>query len=218
MSATADIRIRDYQPVDRAATYDICMRTGDYGGDGEPFFRDDPDALGRIYVEPYLRFEPELAVVLEDSEGVCGYALAARDTRAFYQRYETELRPELVAEFPDPEGESANWDRVRETYHCYHHPDYYYPEDYDQYPAHLHIDLLPRTQGQGWGRHMMEHLLDRLRRLGVAGVHLGMSGVNHRAEQFYLKLGFEELAREGTGTDESVYLGLKFRDLAVEGK
>ena len=61
----------------------MCLKTGDHGRDGAPFYRDDPDALGRIYVGPYLMFEPELSLILEDDEGICGYALGAFDTRGF---------------------------------------------------------------------------------------------------------------------------------------
>ncbi len=209
-----DFWIRDYAAKDREAAFYICMKTGDHGADGEAFFREDPDALGRVYVEPYLQFEPGLALVLEDDSGVCGYALGASDTREFYQRYDREIRPHLVAKFAEPLGDSSAWNRVQETHHSYHHPDYVLPEPYDQYPAHLHIDLLPRAQGSGWGRKLIETLLDRLRTLDVAGVHLGMSGVNHTAYGFYRHLGFEELKRTGSGDDESIYLGMRFRALA----
>ena len=210
-SVKRSFRIRDYRDGDDAAAFYICMKTGDHGGDGEPLFRADPDALGRLYVAPYLRFEPELALFLEDDEGVCGYALGARDSKEFYARYESEMRPGLVAAFPDPDGEPANWNRVEETYSFYHHPDYFLPQPYEQYPGHLHIDLLPRAQGGGWGRTMIELLLERMRFLGLPGVHLGMSGVNHAAYGFYRHLGFVELSRTGEGEDESIYLGMKFK-------
>ncbi|MBT5707653.1 MAG: GNAT family N-acetyltransferase [Verrucomicrobia bacterium] len=209
----SELSMRAYQAGDDDAAYYICMKTGDHGANGEPFFLDDPDALGRLYVEPYLRFEPDLALVLEDRDGVCGYALGARDTKGFYQRYEREIRPGLAARFPDPVGRSSDWNRVQETYSLYHHPDYYLPDAYDQYPAHLHIDLLDRAQGSGWGRKMIENQLDRFRGLGLTGVHLGMSGVNQSAYGFYRHLGFAELSRTGEGGDESIYLGMKFIDL-----
>jgi len=38
-------------------------------------------------------------------------------------------------------------------------------------------------------------------------VHLGMSAKNDRAHRFYLKMGFEELARDGSGGEDSIYLG-----------
>jgi ribosomal protein S18 acetylase RimI-like enzyme len=94
-------------------------------------------------------------------------------------------------------------------HHLYHHPDYFYPEPYDAYPSHLHIDLLPRVQGQGYGRELMGQLLERLRERGSPGVHLGMSAVNDRAYGFYRALGFSELAREGSGESGSIYMGLR---------
>ena len=48
--------IRAATVEDLPAAYHVCLKTGDHGGDGEPFYRDDPDALGRIYVGPYLAY------------------------------------------------------------------------------------------------------------------------------------------------------------------
>jgi len=202
--------IRDYRPDDWDAAYYICLKTGNRGGDGELLFAADPDALGRIYTGPYLEFEPDLALMLEDDEGLCGYALGALDTRKFYDRYEREWRPGLCAQFPDPSGDCSDWTPVESVYQLYHHPEYYFPDAYESYPSHLHIDLLPRAQRQGHGRRMMDALMERLRRKGAPGVHLGMSAANVGAHQFYLSLGFEELSREADGEDTTVYLGMKF--------
>ena len=201
--------IRDFRPGDEAATYDICLKTGDHGKNGERFYQEDPDALGRIYVGPYLKFEPELALILTDHEGIAGYALAAFDSRAFFARYEREWRPALCARFPDPSGPPESWSRVEAVYHLYHHPDYFCPEPYACYPSHLHIDLLERVQGRGWGRRMINELLARLRQRGSAGVHLGMSALNHPAYEFYRALGFTELCRQGTGDSAGIYLGMR---------
>jgi ribosomal protein S18 acetylase RimI-like enzyme len=194
-----------YAPGDQAAAYYICLKTGDHGGDGEPFYREDPDALGRIYVGPYLEFEPELALLLEDDQGVCGYALGAFDSRRFYERYETQWRPNLVAQYPEPRGDTQQWSRVQQAHYLYHHPDYFCPEPYDQYPSHLHIDLISRAQGQGHGRRMIERLIELLRARGSRGVHLGMSITNDPAYAFYRKLGFHELSRDAG----SIYMGMK---------
>ena len=204
--------IRPATPADEHDAYYVCLKTGDHGDDGEPFYREDPDALGRIFVGPYLAFEPDLSLVLEDGEGVCGYALGALDSRAFYERYEREWRPRLCASFPDPAGDPSSFTRVQEAHRSYHHPDYFCPEPYDAYPSHLHIDLLPRAQGQGYGRRMIEQLLEMLRRRGSPGAHLGVSLLNSRARAFYAHLGFRELTRAGSGDDTCVYMGLRLRD------
>lgn len=201
-------RIRLAGAGDVSASDYVCLKTGDSGDDGEPFFGADPDALGRIFVEPYLAFEPGLSLVLEDDEGVCGYALGALDSRAFYARYEAEWRPALCERFPMPTGEPASWTRLQEVYSWYHQPDYFCPEPYHAFPSHLHIDLLPRAQGRGDGRRMLERLFQLLREHGSPGVHLGVRPLNTRAHGFYQRLGFRELMRMGSGNDASVYMGL----------
>ena len=207
--------LRPARDADRAATARVCLETGDHGADGTPFYTDDPDALARIYVWPYLALEPGLAFVLEDDEGVCGYVLAAADSRRFYARYEAEWRPRLAAEFPEPEGDPAGWTRAQRVHRSYHRPDYHCPEPYAAYPAHAHIDLLPRVQGKGQGGPMMRHVLAALAAQGVPGVHLGVSGRNTRALGFYRRLGFTELERAGGPGDECVYLGLRLEPLAA---
>lgn len=203
--------IRDARPGDEPGAYHVCMKTGDYGKDGEPFFREDPDALGRIFVGPYLAFEPGLSLILEDDTGICGYALGAFDSKRFYERFEKEWRPGLTAKFPQPGGDPRKWSRLQQVYDTYHHPDYFCPDPYEEYPSHLHIDLLPRMQGKGIGPKMLEEVMERLREAGSPGAHLGVSEVNERAHGFYRRLGFEELVRVGEGKDRVIYMGKRWR-------
>jgi GNAT superfamily N-acetyltransferase len=110
-----------------------------------------------------------------------------------------------------PEGDPAAWTRTQQVHSWYHKPDYYCPEPYAEYPSHMHIDLLERARGQGLGRRMMEQVMDLLRARNSPGGHLGVSILNRPALAFYLRLGFQELARVGTPTDGCVYLGQKFK-------
>jgi ribosomal protein S18 acetylase RimI-like enzyme len=194
---------------DLPGAYHVCLKTGDHGQDAECLYREDPDALGRIYVGPYLAFEPELSLILEDERGICGYALGALDSRAFYARSDAEWRPVLCASFPEPSGDPRHWTRVQHVHHSYHHPDYFCPEPYEAYPSHLHIDVLPRAQGRGYGRRMVEQLIAGVRARSSAGVHLGVSMLNTRAQGFYRRLGFRELVRVGEGREGIVYMGLR---------
>jgi len=207
----SDAIIRDASLSDRSSAYRVCLETGNHGGDGSLLYPDDPDALGRIFVGPYLEFEPALSLVLEDGLGVCGYALGALDSRTFYARYDAEWRPRLCAEFPAPQGDPAHWTPAQHVHHAYHHPDYFCPEPYDAHPSHLHIDLLPRAQGRGFGRQMIDRLMRRLHERGSAGTHLGVSIRNTRAQAFYAHLGFRELTRVGSQDDGCVYMGMTIR-------
>lgn len=203
--------IRLARPEDQGGAYYVCLKTGDHGRDGEPFYQDDPDALGRIFVGPYIAFEPQLSLILEDAEGICGYALAALDSRSFYDRYDREWRPKLCREFPLPQGEPATLSRAQTVHSWYHRPDYFCPEPYVQYPSHMHIDLLERARGQGIGRRMMQQQVTKLRELGSPGAHLAVSMQNTPAVEFYAKLGFHELIRQGSPANGSVYLGQRIK-------
>lgn len=198
--------IRLARPEDQAAAYHVCLKTGDHGRDGEPFYRDDPGALGRIFVGPYMDLEPELSLVVEDEQGVCGYCLAALDSRVFYERYERAWRPALCQQFPQPTGDPATWTRAEQVHSWYHQPEYYCPEPYASYPSHMHIDLLERVRGQGVGRRMMQRQMEALHQRGSPGAHLAVSLQNTAAQAFYARLGFHELAR----TADSLYLGKQF--------
>ena len=200
--------VRQCEPKDGPAAYHVCLKTGDAGQDATHLYS-DPEALGHIFVGPYLRLEPELAFVLEDAEGICGYALGALDSARFYRAYLDRWLPEIVQRNPAPSGDSAQWNATDKLYYDYHHPKIYYPDAFRDYPSHLHLDLLPRAQGQGNGGRMMAALLERLAQLGSTGVHLAMASTNSRAERFYKKLGFDELARVGAGSEGSLYLGRK---------
>jgi len=210
--------IRPARPGDQAGAYYVCLKTGDFGRDGEPFYREDPEALGRIFVGPYLAYEPELSLILEDQQGICGYAFGAFDSRAFYDRYEQGWRQDLIAKFPRPQGNPRQWTRVQTVYSWYHKPDYTMPEPYEDYPSHLHVDLLERAQGRGYGRRMMEMVMANLRQRGSPGAHLGVSMLNLRALGFYQKLGFRELLRVGEGKDGCIYMGKRLKaELKAEG-
>src|SRR5437016_2442802 len=153
--------IRRGRPGDVDAVYEVCLHTGDNGADAAHLF-DDPRALGHIFAGPYLKLEPELAFVLEDAQGLCGYALGALDSKRYYQAYQTKWLPEIRRRYPEPTGDPARWSRSQRVYYEYYHPDIFLPEPYDSYPSHLHIDLVLRAQGRGQGREMFTRLIREL--------------------------------------------------------
>ena len=85
-------------------------------------------------------------------------------------------------------------------------PERMLTRDLDEYPAHLHIDLLPSAQGHGLGRALMTTLLEALTWRGIPGVHLEMDPANTGALRFYEKLGFTRLEAE---EPDSLRMGLR---------
>lgn len=190
----AGFSIRPYRSSDLDALYDICLKTGDNGDDATHLYR-DPKLLGHLYAAPYAVLEPDLTFVLEDEGGVCGYILGTFDSKTFYERLEREWLPGLRESYSKPTGDEKSWTRdariIRQFYETIT-PD---ETVVGRYPSHLHIDLLPRAQGQGNGHALMETFLAALKSKGSPGVHLGTSPQNRRAERFYRKMGFSELKR-----------------------
>jgi ribosomal protein S18 acetylase RimI-like enzyme len=185
--------IRAARPADRDACYDICLRTGDAGGDATRLY-DDPALLGHVYAGPYLALPEGLGYVAVDAAGVAGYVLGTADTVAFERACESTWWPHLRARYADPGAAPRTPDeRLRRLIH---HPPLASPEVLADHPAHLHIDLLPRLQGSGAGRALIERILARFRAEGAAGVHLGVASVNERAVGFYRHLGFAPLAED----------------------
>lgn len=186
---TRGARIRPYRPADREALYAVCLATGDDGEDATHLFRDG-SLLGHRYVGPYLDLEPELSFTLEDDVGACGYVLGTDDSVRFYRRFEHEWLPALRANLPPAPAGGAAKDEDERLLAELHAPLITLPRDLRAYPAHLHIDILPRAQGRGHGRAMVATLLTALVERGACGVHLGVGQRNVRAQGFYRALGF----------------------------
>jgi len=168
----------------------VCLRTGASGRDATDRYA-APDLLGDVYVGPYVAFEPGLARVLDDGSGVEGYVLGALDTRAFEQRCELEWWPRVRARHP--RGSAAPGSADAHLVELVHAPPVAPEAVVAEHPSHLHVDLLPRWQGGGWGRRLLEGLFERLAAAGSAGVHLGVGLDNERAIGLYRRLGFTEL-------------------------
>ena len=195
--------IRPARPTDRDAIYDVCLRTGDAGDDATALV-DDHELFGDVWVGAYLALRPALAFVAESGAGVDGYIVGTEDTAEFAAECEVRWWPARRARYPDPPDDGVlSPDQVLHR-HVHHPPS---PPPLDvlvEYPAHLHVDLLPRAQGHGTGRRLLETLFDAL--VDVPGIHLGVDPRNGRAASFYLHQGFVPVGRE-RGPGEGWLLG-----------
>jgi ribosomal protein S18 acetylase RimI-like enzyme len=192
------VAIRAYRSSDLEAVYDICVRTGDAGQDARGKYSSDR-LLGDIWAAPYVILEPEHAHVLDDGTGrAVGYIIGTADTAKFVERYRAEWLPATADRLADGDPR----DEIMLDLH--RHPERMLRPELADYPAHLHIDLMPEWQGRGQGRGLMAAFLDGLRAAGVPRVHLGMAPSNTGAYTFYRRLGFRDLPVEDDG---ALYLG-----------
>jgi ribosomal protein S18 acetylase RimI-like enzyme len=181
---------------DLPALYDVCLLTGDAGDDASGSY-DDPDLLGSVYVGPYVMLGGTVALAGVDDDGVGAYVLAAIDTAEFEAACEREWWPQLRERYPLAEVPSTR--RDDEVIAHIHRPPVMAASVAERYPAHLHIDLLPRMQNRGRGRQMIEAVVAELQQAGASGVHLGVAAQNVRAIGFYEHLGFTTLDQDANG-------------------
>lgn len=178
--------VRLYRPPDFADVYNICVKTGANGEDATGQFSND-DLLPDIYVGPYVTLQPDLAFVVEKGYRVVGYIVATADTRIFVDRYRDEWLPGFAAKYSLVEPSISVEERmIRKGYN----PESMLSASLQDYPAHLHVDLLPEVQGHGLGRLLIQTVLDALRSRSAAGVQLGVGIENLKARAFYARLGF----------------------------
>ena len=198
-----EIVVRQAVPSDLPYLYEICLKTGDRGKDASAQFS-DPYLIGHYYIAPYPLYHKGICFVAEYERRPRGYIAAVPDTAAFMQWMEEYWLVPLRKRFPKPFPESCS-EKEKNIFSLIHKQ--HYPVDINilprlaDYPAHLHIDLLPDIQRKGIGRTLMKSLFTELLRQGVSGLHLGVGPENRGAIDFYKKTGFsvlEEQKREIT--------------------
>lgn len=185
-------RIRPFRSDDIDGLYDVCVKTADVGADATGMLEDDA-LWGDLFAVPYARRDPGLCWVVESDDGrVIGYVVATDDTDAFAAWFHDEWWPSRRDRY---RRSGASEPTAQDRFIAY--GDRQAPGDDPiarEYPAHLHIDLLPETQGQGLGRRLIDTLLAELARRDVPALHLSMNAANAPAGAFYERLGFTQLA------------------------
>ncbi|KAK6441388.1 hypothetical protein LTR95_002386 [Oleoguttula sp. CCFEE 5521] len=153
-----------------------------------------------LWCHPYPLLSPSTCFVLDPGTGdlPVGYILSTPNTRRFAKDWTEKYVPSLDRDLlPKPDAIATDHSEDKPTQllqTLYGDPEkalnFSYPGLVDGWPGHLHIDILPSHQGQGWGRKLIDTSLEALRAEGCKGVHLGMEAGSLGALQFYTKLGF----------------------------
>lgn len=199
--------IRQAEPQDLDPLYAISLATGFEGGDASRLYT-DPRLIGHIYSAPYATLEPRLSLVAEDSQGIVGFAVGTLDTVEWEERLERQWWPRLRQRYPDPPFASRDgWTADQRRAHMIHHPQRTPPSVSSAYPAHVHINLLPRGQGSGLGSRLLDQWSRIVSGHGVNAIHVGANRANTRALGFWQKLGFVELTVPGLADGRTIWLG-----------
>jgi len=195
---------------DRDALYAICLATGDAGNDAAPLYQ-DPNLIGHMYVGPYIALAPDLCFVAEDDHGIAGYVCGVANTRAFETQMEKVWWPDLRLRYPDSAAHRDRQTLDQRRCHMIHHPPRTPDDVMRSYPAHLHMNVLPRAQARGLGTRLLDHWIIAARQQGVTAAHIGTGAANPRAMAFWQSRGFVPLLETSeTGTSGTIWHGRVF--------
>lgn len=207
-----NILVRPYQVKDRGAIRSIALATAMAGEPASVFF-DGNDFLADALTGYFTDREPESCFVAEDQGRVVGYIIGARDTRLMDDCFQKKiLWPLFKKAFV--QGlllRRKNFLFAMQALWAVVSGKFIMPDFYRDYPATLHINLLPGVRGGGVGSRLMRTYLEFLRSQQIKGVR--MATMSDAAGRFFAAQGFSRLFtssrpyfRHITGSDVPLYI------------
>jgi GNAT superfamily N-acetyltransferase len=201
------LTIRPFRLDDLDGLYRISLATGHAGGDASHLYI-DPRLMGHIYSAPYALLEPQLALVAEDDDGVAGFAVGTTDTAAWERRLEQSWWPALRERYAMPaETDAAAWTPDQRRMAMIHRPGHTPSVVALPYPAHAHLNLLPRLQGRGVGTMLFERWANAASAQAAKAMHVGVNRANSGAAGFWRKMGFVDLALDEQPEGRTLWMG-----------
>jgi GNAT superfamily N-acetyltransferase len=198
---------RRFRQEDLSDIYAISVKTGDNGRDATALY-DDPKLMGHIYSAPYVLLEPDLAIVVEHKDQVVGYVVGTLNTQNWEKRLELEWWPKLRNQYkaPDPANRD-NWTMDQIRIDRMHNPRLIDREISTQYPAHMHMNLLPIMQRRGIGTALLDKWLSIAIKDGDRSVHVGANPKNTAGIAFWQRSGFQTIRTGPEKTPQTGWLG-----------
>jgi ribosomal protein S18 acetylase RimI-like enzyme len=172
---------------------EILFQTGFMGEDLtlKGCFR-DKKLFALVNTEGYVRFETENGFIAQDTDtgNILGYIIGTDSTLRYEKKFASRMYFRVFLRLF-----SVTWWRYTESFKMIFYWFFTYETKsiehlYKEYPAHLHINIMPGYQRMGIGKKLIDMFLENMVSKGVVGVHLGTSNYNLKALPFYKKNGF----------------------------
>ncbi len=177
------MNIRKYQEKDFDATKFICLNDML----GKEDYKTIIEYVEVMFCRYYLEKEPENCfVAVDENDKPVGYIYGVKDYDIYQENFSEYIN--AVAEIEERRflGEALT--------EMYDHA--IYKKDY---PAHLHIDILPDYQSKGIGSKLIKEFCNHLKEENVKGVMLIVGTENEGARRFYERNDFTLLQDKPSG-------------------
>ena len=172
------LRIRSYRAGDRGPIAAIIAATALRGRPLSAFFEDQAVML-KLFMDYYLRYEPESCFVAERAGRVVGYIMGCKDTRRYLRKVLVRYGPQLLVRIVSRvlTGRYRRAATYRTLWWALWRGWREVPEaDLRQFPAHAHLGVATELQRDGFlvylcmvrlGDALIRHLCER----GIRGLH-----------------------------------------------
>jgi ribosomal protein S18 acetylase RimI-like enzyme len=177
MQGVAVMTIRPFQDKDKDDVRFVCLNSEGPCDLNEA----DQHFILTTYCDYYIEREPQNCyVAADDTDRAVGYIFCAESFDGFF--------PVFLRDYASRFSLSQENYRISASHSADLQQKYK-----SEYPAHLHIDLLPEYQRMGLGHKLVDTLAEHLRSKGIPGVMLTVGTLNKVGQSFYNKYGFSIL-------------------------
>uniref|UniRef100_A0A8C1PK19 Protein O-GlcNAcase n=1 Tax=Cyprinus carpio TaxID=7962 RepID=A0A8C1PK19_CYPCA len=187
--------IRPYFPKDESAVYKICKEMFTEGCDGISISDESPDLIGDRLVGGFLTLSQDYGFVLEDEEGICGYALGTVDVKPFVKKCKMNWIPFMQEKYNKPDTEK-DLSEAEKMMLSFHEEEEGLPESFlSNFPSLIKVDIHAKVTDPSVAKSMMGCLLSSLKANGSHGAFCEVRQMDKRMLDFYSKLGCFEVAK-----------------------
>lgn len=186
-----NIEIRQIEEQDEKQIIDICYETG---GENLKKIFPNPYLFGLLFCLYYVWYEKNNCFVAVDNKTgrVVGYIISSLDTTEQRKKFKFHMSKQLYENFRKLKKRSMK-SRIFLHFIINRPTTNNQKRILKEYPAHLHIDIVPEFQRKGIGKKLIEHLEKYLKRMNIQGYHLEVDPKNIVGVSFYKKLRLELL-------------------------
>ena len=191
--------IRNFKKEDKNIICQICFNTALYGQPIKKYIK-EKSLIAETFLEYYIRFEPENIIIAETDGQVVGYLAGCFDTKNYEKKF-IFILPRILQLFfiKGYFFKISSWKLVLDSIRSgLKWNEFHSKHLLKAYPAHFHIDIDGKFQGQGIGAMLIKAFINSLKKNNICGVHLDTA--TEGGKKFFYKMGFSVISKYKTST------------------